>query len=84
MSAEAGLIAAEPIATATAAAPSRAPGRRLTEPAVVRWTLTIVSLAFLALFLGVPLTAVFVEAFAILRRSVPGAIHFPVASAPAF
>jgi len=63
MSAEAGLIVAEPIAATTSIAPS-AHGRRLTEPAAVRWTLTLVSLAFLALSLGVPLTAVFVEAFA--------------------
>ncbi len=35
----------------------------LTEPRAVRWTLTVVALAFLTLFLGVPLGAVFVEAF---------------------
>ena len=34
------------------------------EPRWVRWTLTTVALAFLALFLGLPLVAVFVEALA--------------------
>ncbi|MDO8606479.1 MAG: sulfate ABC transporter permease subunit CysW [Phaeospirillum sp.] len=34
------------------------------EPALVRWTLTILALAFLALFLALPLMAVLVEAFA--------------------
>jgi sulfate/thiosulfate transport system permease protein len=37
--------------------------RGLTEPARVRWTLTTIALAFLVLFLVVPLVAVFVEAF---------------------
>jgi sulfate transport system permease protein len=37
--------------------------RGLTEPAIVRWTLTAIALAFLALFLVVPLVAVFTEAF---------------------
>jgi sulfate transport system permease protein len=37
--------------------------RALTEPAPVRWLLTAVALAFLALFLVVPLTAVFSGAF---------------------
>jgi sulfate/thiosulfate transport system permease protein len=37
--------------------------RRLTEPAVVRWVLTAIALAFLALFLVLPLVAVFAEAF---------------------
>ena len=36
----------------------------LTEPRPVRWALTAAALAFLFLFLGVPLAAVFVEAFA--------------------
>jgi sulfate transport system permease protein len=36
--------------------------RRLTEPAIVRWVLITIALGFLTLFLGVPLTAVFVEA----------------------
>jgi ABC-type sulfate transport system permease subunit len=34
----------------------------LTEPALVRWTLTALALGFLALFLGLPLLAVMVEA----------------------
>jgi sulfate/thiosulfate transport system permease protein len=38
--------------------------RPLTEPAWVRWTLTGLALGFLALFLVVPLIAVFYEAFA--------------------
>lgn len=38
--------------------------RRLTEPSVVRWALIAISLAFLTLFLAIPLTAVFVEALA--------------------
>ncbi|MEO8483656.1 MAG: sulfate ABC transporter permease subunit CysW [Acidobacteriota bacterium] len=38
--------------------------RHLTEPAVVRWTLTIVALLFLTLFLAVPLVMVFSEALA--------------------
>jgi sulfate transport system permease protein len=37
--------------------------RRLTEPAAVRWLLTFVALAFLGLFLVLPLLTVFVEAF---------------------
>jgi sulfate transport system permease protein len=37
--------------------------RRLTEPTAVRWLLTFVALAFLALFLVLPLVTVFVEAF---------------------
>jgi sulfate transport system permease protein len=37
--------------------------RRLTEPAGVRWLLTTTALAFLALFLVLPLVAVFTEAF---------------------
>ena len=43
---------------------SKAPRpRRLTEPAAVRWTLLFVALAFLALFLVLPLVTVFAEAF---------------------
>ncbi len=41
---------------------TRASDRAQTEPAVVRWTLTAVALAFLGLFLFVPLTAVFSQA----------------------
>ena len=44
--------------------PSRPRARHLSEPAAVRWTLIAVALAFLTLFLAVPLTAVFVEALA--------------------
>ena len=40
------------------------PSRSMTEPAWVRWTLTGIALAFLALFLVLPLVAVFVEALA--------------------
>ena len=42
---------------------TRDPKRGLTEPAAVRWTLTAIALAFLTLFLAVPLAAVFTEAF---------------------
>jgi sulfate/thiosulfate transport system permease protein len=44
---------------------SRDPKKGLTEPTAVRWGLTAVALAFLLLFLVVPLAAVFTEA---LRR----------------
>jgi len=37
--------------------------RRITEPALVRWGLTAVALVFLALFLVLPLAAVFSQAF---------------------
>jgi sulfate transport system permease protein len=37
--------------------------RPLTEPAVVRWTVTAVALAFLAAFLAVPLAMIFAVAF---------------------
>src|SRR6478752_7514683 len=37
--------------------------RRLSEPAWLRWTLTAIVLGFLALFLVLPLTLVFSEAF---------------------
>jgi sulfate/thiosulfate transport system permease protein len=36
---------------------------RITEPAVVRWSLTIIALVFLALFLALPLASVFSQAF---------------------
>jgi sulfate transport system permease protein len=35
----------------------------ITEPAVVRWLLTVIALGFLALFLALPLAAVFSQAF---------------------
>jgi sulfate transport system permease protein len=38
--------------------------RHLTEPALVRWTLIVVAVAFLVLFLALPLAMVFSEAFA--------------------
>ena len=41
---------------------TRDPKRGLTEPAVFRWGLTALALAFLTLFLAVPLVAVFVQA----------------------
>ncbi|MEO8069856.1 MAG: sulfate ABC transporter permease subunit CysW [Acidobacteriota bacterium] len=45
-------------------AQAAAPRRYLTEPAIVRWTLTAIVLVFLALFLALPLVMVFSEAFA--------------------
>ena len=42
---------------------TRDPKKGLSEPAPVRWLLTAVALAFLVLFLAVPLIAVFTEAF---------------------
>jgi sulfate transport system permease protein len=36
---------------------------RITEPAIIRWGLTAIALAFLALFLALPLAAVFSQAF---------------------
>lgn len=36
---------------------------RVTEPAVVRWSLTVIALGFLALFLVLPLASVFSQAF---------------------
>jgi sulfate transport system permease protein len=38
-------------------------GRSQTEPAIVRWLLTAIALTFLALFLALPLAAVFGQAF---------------------
>ena len=66
MSAQAGVISpGQDVAVGHAPVvhqPARA--RRLTEPALVRWILTGAALAFLFLFLGVPLAAVFTQAFA--------------------
>ena len=42
---------------------TRDPRRDLTEPPLVRWLLTAIALAFLTIFLLVPLLAVFTEAF---------------------
>jgi sulfate transport system permease protein len=44
------------------AAPAPIAGPLISEPAVVRWALTVVALGFLTLFLFVPLIAVFAEA----------------------
>ncbi len=43
---------------------SPSPSRSTTEPAWVRWTLITIALGFLALFLVLPLVAVFIEALA--------------------
>jgi sulfate transport system permease protein len=43
---------------------ARTAARRLTEPAALRWTLILVVLAFLGLFLALPLVMIFTEAFA--------------------
>jgi sulfate transport system permease protein len=40
-----------------------ATNHRITEPALVRWLLTAIALSFLALFLALPLAAVFSQAF---------------------
>jgi sulfate transport system permease protein len=62
------LTVAQPaLVTESAVAASRSRGRRLTEPALVRWTLIAITLGFLTLFLAIPLVAVFVEA---LRRGI--------------
>src|SRR4051812_820966 len=57
---KAGALMAGPAGTLRSGSVSR---RGLTEPAAVRWVLTAVALGFLALFLVVPLAAVFAEAF---------------------
>jgi sulfate transport system permease protein len=51
--------------------------RQLTEPLLVRWTLVGLALAFLTLFLVIPLTAVFVEALANGFRPYVAAIVEP-------
>ena len=50
------------MATGTAAPRQRRPQAAITEPRWVRWLLIGVSLAFLGLFLVVPLLAVFAQA----------------------
>ncbi len=55
--------------------------RRPTEPPLVRWALIGVALAFLALFLAVPLAAVFVEAFRDGVRAYVAAVSEPDAIA---
>jgi sulfate transport system permease protein len=57
------------------------PTLHLTEPAVVRWTITAIAMAFVAMFLVVPLTAVFAEAFAHGWRAYRAAITEPDALA---
>ncbi len=56
-------------------------GRTLTEPVLLRWTLTAVALAFLALFLGLPLALVFVEAFSLGWQAYVEAVTHPEALA---
>lgn len=60
---------------------SAAPGSPTAETPLVRWLLTGVALAFLALFLVVPLAAVFVEAFSKGITVYFAAIREPVAMA---
>ena len=55
--------------------------RRLTEPAVVRWTLTALTLLFLLLFLALPMGVVFVEAFRNGLEAYANAIKEPDALA---
>jgi len=43
--------------------PRQTGNRRITEPPLVRWGLTAIALTFLALFLALPLAAVFSQAF---------------------
>ena len=52
-------------------------GSRVSEPAAVRFLLISAALAFLALFLLLPLTAVFVEAFAKGWEAYLAALHEP-------
>lgn len=55
--------------------------QRLTEPRLVRWLLTGIALAFVALFLLVPLAVVFMEAFANGTEAYVAAIRQPEAMA---
>ena len=55
--------------------------RHLTEPALVRWGLTLVALVFLALFLVLPLATVFVEALSSGMSAYLDAIREPDAFA---
>jgi sulfate transport system permease protein len=50
-------------AAACGAVSTQASRGHLTEPAIVRWSVTIVALGFVTVFLIVPLAAVFIEAF---------------------
>jgi sulfate transport system permease protein len=60
---------------------ARDPKKGLTEPRIVRWALTAVALAFLTLFLAVPLVAVFTEAFRLGWSAYLNAIKEPDALA---
>jgi sulfate transport system permease protein len=53
----------------------------LTEPAIVRWSVTIVALGFVTVFLIVPLAAVFIEAFSKGLEAYRAAIVEPEAVA---
>ena len=55
----------------------RDPRQGLTEPAPVRWLLMSIAFAFLLLFLAVPLTAVFAEAFRLGWGAYVAAISEP-------
>jgi sulfate transport system permease protein len=55
--------------------------RGLTEPAIVRWSLTAIALGFLGLFLVVPLAAVFAEAFRKGLHAYVSAVNEPDALA---
>jgi len=68
----------EGLAALGVSAPSR---RRLTEPAVVRLTLIVLTLAFLLLFLVLPMGVVFVEAFRNGLRAYADAVKEPDALA---
>jgi len=64
----------------TAARPSRQiDAKRLGESLLAKWTLIAVSLAFLALFLAVPLAAVFAEAFRKGLDAYLSSFHDPAA-----
>jgi sulfate transport system permease protein len=60
---------------------ARDPKKGLTEPAAVKWLLTGVALAFLLLFLAVPLAAVFAQAFRLGWAAYVSAITEPDAMA---
>lgn len=55
--------------------------RPLTEPRPLRWTLILIAFAFLTLFLVLPLTMVFVEAFALGWKAYQVAVTEPEALA---
>src|SRR6185436_13264639 len=70
-----------PIVAAPAQHAGLARKPHLTEPPAVRWALIAVALAFFVLFLGIPLAAVFIEAFANGVRAYGQAIIEPTALA---